>query len=69
MTEIEELKARIAKLEAAAEPPKPFVSTPHRRFDPFDQISIPQEIIADMARVVPDRMVAEIVGDGRRRRG
>jgi hypothetical protein len=43
MTEIEELRARVAELEAKLNPPAkpPFVPTPFQRFDPTEAMSPP----------------------------
>ena len=54
-TELEALRARIAKLEEAAKPPKPFVPGPRIQFDPTEGASMPPSAMKAMA----DRLMDE----------
>jgi hypothetical protein len=62
MSEIEELKARIAALEAEAAKPK-FVPSTMERIDPTARMGMPPSAIAEMVGVV---QVQDLVADGRR---
>jgi hypothetical protein len=58
--EIAELKARVAELERAAKPAKPFVPQPYERYDPTAGMSMPRSALAEMARAVPDDVIRGI---------
>ena len=62
--ELDALKARVAELEAKANP-KPFTPEPYQRFDPTANISMPRSTMLDMANAVPDDVVRGIVRDNR----
>jgi hypothetical protein len=63
MSEIDELKARIAALEAAAKP-KPFVAEPMPKFDPTERMTLPPSAVAAMVGVVRPQ---DLVADARKR--
>jgi hypothetical protein len=70
MSELENLKAenakledRIAKLEKAAEPPKPFVREPMPTIDYTAGMSMPREAIQAMIDAIPSSVMAGIVAD------
>jgi hypothetical protein len=62
--ELAALKARVAELEAKANP-KPFTPEPYQRFDPTANISMPRSTIIDMANAAPDHIMQGIVRDNR----
>jgi hypothetical protein len=71
MSELEKLKAqntelsdRIAKLEAAAKPPEPFVPMPMPRRDPTEGMSMDRETMREMVRATSGVM-ADLRADAR----
>jgi hypothetical protein len=60
--ELAALKARVAELEAKANP-KPFTPPTYQRFDPTANISMPRSAMLDM--VIPDDVMRGIVRDNR----
>jgi hypothetical protein len=60
------LEHRLAKLEKAAEPSKPFIPMPMPRFDPTSGASMPRSAMEAMLGAVPDRLMSELRGDARR---
>jgi len=60
--ELAALKARVAELEAKANP-KPFTPEPYQRFDPTANISMPRSTMLEMA--IPDHVMRGIVRDNR----
>ena len=71
--EIADLRARIVKLEVAANPPPrpPDIAklegVPATTLNIIDRMSVPQHILREMQSAVPDDVVREIAKDGRRR--
>jgi hypothetical protein len=68
MTEIEELRARLAALEAKVnpEPKAPFVPKPYQRRDPTEGASsVVTPWMREMAQAVPTSVVRDIVNDFR----
>jgi hypothetical protein len=64
MSELEQLRKRVAALEKAARPKEPFVpKAPHVPFDPTAQLSMPPSAIRDMCEAVPDKIVRDIAND------
>jgi hypothetical protein len=63
VSEIEELRARIAALEDAAKPKAVFVPPVMERFDPTAGMAMPRSVLAAMVEAAP---VGDIVGDARR---
>jgi len=63
MTEIEELKKRVAELEKAAKPAEPFVPVPRYQFDPTEGMSMPRSAIQAMIDAVPDRLMRDLRAD------
>jgi hypothetical protein len=61
--ELAELKARVAELERANKPPKPFKEEPWQRYDPTANMRMPISALQEMARAVPTEMVRGIVRD------
>jgi hypothetical protein len=66
MSELEDLKRRVAELEAAAKPKPAFVRQPVERFDPTANMGLPRSVVEEMARAVPDGLVREVVAEQRR---
>jgi len=62
--ELDALKARVAELEAKANP-KPFTPEPYQRFDPTANISMPRSTMLEMANAAPDHVMRGIVRDNR----
>jgi hypothetical protein len=62
--ELDALKARVAELEAKANP-KPFTPEPYQRFDPTANISMPRSTMLEMGNAVPDHVMRGIVRDNR----
>jgi hypothetical protein len=68
MTEIEELRARLAALEAKVnpEPKAPFVPKPYQQRDPTEGASsVVTPWMREMAQAVPTSLVRDIVNDFR----
>jgi hypothetical protein len=67
--EVAELKARVAELERAAAPPKPYVDDwvppPH----PIDRVSMPMSAMRELAEAAPDNVLRDIVRDNRAPQG
>jgi len=59
---IAELEKELAKVKG--EKPRP--SEPWQKYDPTAQMTMPASALAAMVAAVPDRLVADIVGDARR---
>ena len=56
--EVEELKAKLA-------PPKPFVSPPHRQYDPTAGMSMPPSALRAMVAAEPRNFMRDVVRDNR----
>lgn len=65
-TELEALRARIAKLEEAAKPPKPFVPGPRIQFDPTEGASMPPSAMKAMVDALPASFFADLRADARK---
>jgi hypothetical protein len=61
--ELAELRARVAELERANKPPKPFKEEPWQRYDPTANMTMPLNALRAMVDAVPDSMVRGIVRD------
>jgi len=66
MTELEELKKRVAELEKAAKPPEPFVPGPRFQFDPTDGMSMPASALKAMIDAVPNSLMSDLRADSRK---
>lgn len=67
--ELTELKARVAELERAAAPPKPYIDDwvppPH----PIDRVSMPMSVMREFAEAVPTSLIRDVVRDNRAPQG
>jgi hypothetical protein len=67
--ELSELKARVAELERAAAPPKPYIDDwvppPH----PIDRVSMHPSTMREFAEAVPTSLVRDVVADNRAPQG
>jgi hypothetical protein len=66
MSEIEELKAQVAKLRAELEALKPYTPTPTRPTGPYDErirFGMPASCVDEMSRAVGTKLMRDIVGD------
>jgi hypothetical protein len=61
--ELDELKARLAKLEKASEPPEPFKREPVQPWDPTANFGMPRSAVQAMAAAVPDALLADLKAD------
>ena len=61
-----ELSDRIAKLEEAAKPPKPFVPGPRIQFDRTEGACMPRSAMQAMIDAVPESLMAELRADARK---
>jgi hypothetical protein len=67
--ELSELKARVAELERAAAPPKPYIDDwvppPH----PIDRVSMSPATMREFAEAVPTSLIRDVVRDNRAPQG
>src|SRR5215470_8937947 len=63
MSELEELKKRVAELEKAAKPPEPFVSDWKGPVDYTQGMSMPRSAMQAMIDAVPDRLMNDLRAD------
>jgi hypothetical protein len=64
--ELADLKRRVAELEAAAAPAKPFVAQPMEQYDWAARATMPPSVIAEMARAVGTSLLRDVVREGSR---
>jgi hypothetical protein len=61
--ELDELYARMAKLEKANAPPAPFKSNYVRPPNPLDRASMSKETMAEFAKAIPEELAADLRAD------
>ena len=66
MSELEDLKKRVAELEKAAKPPEPFKSDWRGPIDRTEGMSMPKSAMLEMIRAVPESVMQGIRDDARK---
>jgi len=66
MSELEELKKRVAELEKAAKPPEPFKSDWKGPIDYTAGMSMPASAILEMMKAVPESLMRELRADAQK---
>ena len=66
MSELEDLKKRVAELEKATKPPEPFEPFVMPRYDPTEGMSMPKSAMQAMIDGVPESVMQGIRADARK---
>ena len=66
MSELEDLKKRVAELEKAAKPPEPFEPFVMPRRDPTEGMSMDRATMLEMMKAVPESLMADLRADARK---
>ena len=66
MSELEDLKKRVAELEKAAKPPEPFVPMPMPRRDLTEGASMPPSAMKAMVDALPSSFFSDLRADARK---